>query len=158
MLNELNRFAAHQITGEFATNLVAIYDPENSSLSYSSAGHLPALLRRAATGEGVQLAEASGPMLGPFDATVYVQSTVPVRPCDVLIMYTDGLVEHHDGNLRTGISPLAEVVAAWPPEALLDCESLAQAVAPAPHADDLCLLVVRFGASDGSRRSAQRVL
>lgn len=158
VLNELNRFAAHQIRGEFATNMVAIFDPEYSSLSYSSAGHPPALLRQVATGEIVRLDEATGPMLGPFEETVYVQSTVSVEPGDVLIMYTDGLVEHHDGNLRTGIAHLELVVGAWPPEALLDCESLARDVAPAPYADDLCLLVVRFGASDGSRGTAQRVL
>ncbi len=145
VLNELNRFAAHQIRGEFATNLVAIFDPVSSSLSYSSAGHPPALLRRADSGDVVQLAEATGPMLGPFDDTIYVQSTVPVGPGDVLVMYTDGLVEHHDGNLRTGIAHLEKVVGAWPPEALLDCAALAQDVAPAPYADDLCLLVVRFG-------------
>ena len=155
VLNELNRFAAHQITGEFATNLVAIYDPEYSSLSYSSAGHPPALLRRAATGEVVHLTEASGPMLGPFDDIVYLQSTAPVEPGDVLVMYTDGLVEHHDGNVRTGISHLADVIAAWPPEALLDCESLVRAVAPAPHADDLCLLVVRFGPARVQERSGR---
>ncbi len=150
VLNELNRFAAHQIRGEFATNMVAIFDPEFSSLSYSSAGHPPALLRRGATGEVVRLTEANGPMLGPFDDTVYVQSTVPVGTGDVLIMYTDGLVEHHDGNLRTGIAHLENVIAAWPPEALLDCEALACEVAPAPYTDDLCLLVVRFGASNGN--------
>ena len=147
ILNELNRFAGHQIRGEFATNLVAIFDPEHSSLSYSSAGHPPALLRRVATGEVVWLTEASGLMLGPFSDTVYVQSTVPVETGDVLIMYTDGLVEHDDENLRAGIAHLEQVVAAWPPEALLDCEPLAQEVAPAPYTDDLCLLVVRFGAS-----------
>jgi hypothetical protein len=145
VLNELNRFAAHQIRGEFATNMVAIFDPQYASLSYSSAGHPPALLRRAATGEILRLSEANGPMLGPFEDTVYVQSTVSVDPGDVLIMYTDGLVEHYDGNLRGGIAHLENVVAAWPPEALLDCEALAREVAPAPYADDLCLLVVRFG-------------
>ena len=150
VLNELNRFAAHQIQGEFATSLVAIFDPRYSSLSYSSAGHPPALLRRAATGEVLQLAEANGPMLGPFGDTIYIQGTVPVDRGDVLIMYTDGLVEHYDGNLRTGIDHLAEVVGAWPPQALLDCEALARDVAPAPYTDDLCLLVVRFGADDGN--------
>jgi integral membrane sensor domain MASE1 len=145
VLNELNRFAAHQIRGEFATNLVAVFDPEYSSLSYSSAGHPPALLRRAATGEILRLDEANGPMLGPFEETVYVQSTVSVEPGDVLIMYTDGLVEHHDGNLRAGIAHLEYVIAAWPPEALLDCEALVREVAPAPHTDDLCVLGVRFG-------------
>ena len=146
VLAELNRFAAHQIRGEFATNLVAIFDPQDSSLSYSSAGHLPAILRRAATGEVVRLSEASGPIMGPFADSVYVQSTVAVEPGDVLVMYTDGLVEHFDEDLQTGIAHLEQVIAAWPPEALLDCEALARDVAPASHDDDLCLLIARFGA------------
>lgn len=145
VLNDLNHFAAQQIRGEFATNFVAIFDPVFSSLSYSSAGHLPALLRRSATGEVLALSEASGPMLGPFGDTVYVQSTVSVDPGDILVMYTDGLVEHHDEDLRTGLAHLQDVVAAWPPEALLDCAALVRDVAPAPHTDDICLLVVRFG-------------
>lgn len=146
ILTQLNRFAATQIRGEFATNLVVIADPDTDSLSYSSAGHLPALLRRAATGEVIQLGGASGPMLGPFDDSDYVSETVTVAPGDVLIMYTDGLVEHLGIDLRAGLSHLEKVVAAWPPEALLDCEALAEQVAPSPHTDDLCLLVVRFGA------------
>lgn len=148
ILAELNRFAAHQIAGDFATNLVAIFDPHQSTLSYSSAGHLPALLRRAATGEVIRLSDASGPMLGPFDDSVYVESAVAVEPGDVLVMYTDGLVEHYDEDLQAGIAHLQNVITAWPPEALLDCEALARDVAPAPHGDDLCLLIARFGNVD----------
>lgn len=150
VLTELNHFAASQIEGEFATNLIAIFDPEHSSLSYSSAGHLPALLRRAATGEVLQLTDATGPMLGPFDDAVYVQATVAVEPGDVLAMYTDGLVEHYDEDLRAGIAHLQHVLEAWPPEALLDCEALARDVAPDTHDDDLSLLLVRFGAAEGN--------
>ncbi len=145
ILTELNRFATHQIRGEFASTLVAIFDPLTNSLTYSSAGHLPALLRRDQTGEVIRLAHSQGPLLGPFDDAVYVQCSVSVRPGDVLVMYTDGLVEHHDEDLRAGISHLEHVLEAWPPAALLDCEALAQDVAPAPHDDDLCLLMVRFG-------------
>ena len=148
VLAELNIFAAHQIQGEFATSMVAIFDPRDSSLSYCSAGHLPALLRRAETGEVIRLSDASGPMLGPFDDSVYVESAVAVEPGDVLVMYTDGLVEHYDEDLKTGIAHLENVIAAWPPEALLDCEALSRDVAPAPHDDDLCLLIARFGNVD----------
>jgi integral membrane sensor domain MASE1 len=144
MLTEMNRFASRQIRGEFATSLVGIFDPDSGTLTYSSAGHLPALLRRADTGEVVRLTGALGSMLGPFEDSVYEQEQVAVRPDDVLVMYTDGLVEHYDGDPRTGIAHLEQVIAMWPPEALLDCEALAQQVAPAPRADDLCLLVVRF--------------
>jgi integral membrane sensor domain MASE1 len=150
VLTEMNHFAASQIDGDFATNLIAIYDPEHSSLSYSSAGHPPPLLRRAATGEVILLTGSAGPMLGPFDDTVYVHSTVAIEPGDVLLMYTDGLVEHRDTDLNTGIEHLQRVVEAWPPAALLDCEALARDVAPDTHDDDLCLLVVRFRTGEDS--------
>ncbi|MGV0991242.1 MAG: SpoIIE family protein phosphatase [Mycobacterium sp.] len=149
VLTELNRFATHQLRGEFASTLVMVFDPLSSTLTYSSAGHLPALLRRTTTGEVIRLAHAQGSLLGPFDDSVYVQCTVSVVPGDVLVMYTDGLVEHHDEGLRAGISHLEQVIEAWPPDALLDCDALAQDVAPAPHEDDLCLLVVRFGTGPG---------
>ncbi len=146
ILSELNRFAAHQIRGEFATNLVAIVDSTHNVLSYSSAGHLPALLRRAQSGDVVRLSAASGLMIGPFEDSAYVQESVSVRPGDVLLMYTDGLVEHHDKGLMAGIAHLEQILAAWPPEALLDCEALAGEMVHAPYEDDICLLVVKFGA------------
>lgn len=61
-------------------------------------------------------------------------------------MYTDGLVEHYGEDLRSGIAHLEDVLGAWPPEALLDCESLVEQVAPSPHDDDICVLAVRFEA------------
>ena len=152
ILTELNRFATNQIRGEFASNLVVVFDPLTHSITYSSAGHLPALLRRAATGEVIRLAQAQGPLLGPFEDAVYVQCSVAVDPGDVLVMYTDGLVEHHDEDLRAGIAHLEHVLSAWPPGALLDCESLARDVAPAPHDDDLCLVMVRFGTGPDAPR------
>jgi integral membrane sensor domain MASE1 len=144
ILSELNRFAARQIRGEFATNLVAIFDSAHNSLAYSSAGHLPALLRRAQTGDVVRLSAASGLMIGPFEDSAYVQESVPVQPGDVLMMYTDGLVEHHSGGLMAGIAHLEQVLAAWLPEALLDCEAVAAEMVHAPYEDDICLLVVKF--------------
>ena len=144
VLTELNRFAGFQIRGEFATNLVALFDARRRSLSYCSAGHPPALLRRAGTGEVIRLSGRSGPVLGPFEDAVFADTTVQVDPGDVLVMYTDGLVEHLDENVEAGIEHLEAVIAAWPPEALLDCEALAADVAPAPHSDDLCVLITRF--------------
>ena len=79
ILAALNRFAAHQIGGEFATNLVAIYDPADRVV-LQFGGHLPALLRRADTGEVVRLSDTSGPMLGPFDDATFADHVVPVAP------------------------------------------------------------------------------
>lgn len=147
LLAQLDRFASRVSRAEFATSAVAIFDPLTAELSYSSAGHPPPILRRAATGEVVRLADAGGPVLGLLEEAGYQQGRVHVAGGDVLVMYTDGLVEHHDEDVRVGIEHLERVVANWPPEALLDCESLAEDVAPSPHTDDLCVVVVRFGAA-----------
>lgn len=147
ILTELNRFAEHQIAGEFASTLVVIFDPDEGTLSYSSAGHLPALLRKARSGEVIRLSDASGPLLGPFEDAGYEHASLLVEDDDVLVMYTDGLVEHYDADLNTGIGHLEKVIENFPPAALLDCEALARDVAPDIHLDDLCLLIVRFGSA-----------
>lgn len=146
LLSEMNRFAVSQLRGEFATSFVAIFDPHAGALSYSSAGHLPTLLRRAGTGEVVLLDDAAGPILGLFADSIYEESTVSVGPGDVIVMYTDGLVEYYDERIDVGIAHLEEIIAQWPPEALLDGEALAETVAPAPQGDDVSLLIARVGA------------
>ena len=153
LLADLNRFTADVGRGEFATMVAAVFDPESGLLSYSSAGHPPPLLRRGGSGEVIRLADANGPVLGPFEDSVYSEGTVAVHPGDVLVLYSDGLVEHRGQNVQTGIAHLERVIASWSPNALLDCEALADHVAPSPHADDICLLVVRF-AGDRARVSA----
>lgn len=153
LLADLNRFTADVGRGEFATMVAAVFDPESGLLSYSSAGHPPPLLRRGGSGEVIRLDDANGPVLGPFEDSVYSEGTVAVHPGDVLVLYSDGLVEHRGQNVQTGIAHLERVIASWSPNALLDCEALADRVAPSPHADDICLLVVRF-AGDRARVSA----
>ena len=155
MLAELNHFAGGLSQGEFATTLVMVLDPYSGMLVYSSAGHPPALLRRAQTGEVIRLNEAGGPVLGPLHDISYPEATVPVGPDDVLVLCSDGLLEAADRPLDEGIARLEQAAAAWPPDALLDCEALVAAVAPTPLSDDLCLLVVRVQAPE-SFEAAQR--
>lgn len=149
VLSELNSFAASQMRGGFATNLIAVFDPATSLITLSSAGHPPALLRRANTGEVVRLSGALGPVLGPVDDAVYAESAVHVGPGDVLVMYTDGLVEHDPCSLEAGIVRLQQMIASWPSADLLDCEAIAAEAAPSPRLDDVCLLIARFGPSTG---------
>jgi len=145
LLTELNRFAGHATRGEFATSQVTLLDLKTGMLTYGSAGHPPALLRRADTGDVIRLGDASGPVLGPLDDVTYTEATVAIRPGDVLVMYTDGLIEHPHHSIGAGIDHLEGVLASWPPDALLDCDALANDVAPWPHPDDVCLLAVRVG-------------
>lgn len=145
LLGDLNRFTDDVTRGEFATMAVVIVDHRAGSLTYATAGHPPPLLRRASDGRVVCLDAASGPALGPLKKAGYVEKTVAVHPGDVVMLYTDGLVEHPDKVVSAGIGRLSRVLADVPPAKLLDCSWIAGFLAPPPRADDVCLLAVRFG-------------
>lgn len=102
------------------------------------------MLRRAGGGV-IPLADANGPALGPIADAEFPPGRLDVHPGDVLLMYTDGLVEHGGQLVSHGIDRLARTVGDWPVEALLDCKAIAGTLAPPPRIDDVCLLAVRFG-------------
>lgn len=74
---------------------------------YSRAGHLPALHARG--GEVTQLLEAGGPLIG-FGAGPRPTGSLELAPGDVLVYYTDGLIERRDRSLREGLEALGRVV------------------------------------------------
>lgn len=148
ILRELNHFSAHVSRAEFATAIVAVLDRDAGTLTYGSAGHPPALLRRA-DGEVLRLDRANGPVLGALGDVSYPGATVTLSPGDIVIMYSDGLVEHAGSGVGAGIARLERVVASTPEAALLDCESLVAEIAPSPHPDDVCLLVVQITGDAG---------
>ena len=144
MLADLNSYTENVIRSEFVTMVSAVFDHTAGVLTYSSAGHPPAFLRKAETGEVIQLVDVNGPVLGPVNSAHYEDGSIAVGRGDVLVMYTDGLVEGPGLVVSDGISRAAQTVAAWPPEKLLDGKALADHLAPTPRSDDVCVLVVRF--------------
>ncbi|MDR3069278.1 MAG: serine/threonine-protein phosphatase [Cellulomonas sp.] len=114
-------------------------------LAYCRAGHLPPLLRR---GQSVTyLDEGRGPMVGfgqsSRSAAPRTGATIGLQPGDVLVYYTDGLVEHRGRNMRDGLDLLARVVseATGPDAAGIGEEMLSHL---ARHAeDDIAVVVVR---------------
>ncbi|MGN8244668.1 SpoIIE family protein phosphatase [Cellulomonas soli] len=79
------------------------------SLAYSRAGHLPALLVR--DGAVSELDGAGGGLIG-FGREARPTSEVRLQLGDVLIYYTDGLIERRDRGLRDGLDALGRVAAA----------------------------------------------
>jgi len=72
------------------------FDPLRSVLSYINAGHLPPLLmRQTAAGEieTHRLNEGGGPVLGLLPGASYTQVGVQVLPGDLLVVFSDGIVE-----------------------------------------------------------------
>ncbi|HRX51154.1 MAG TPA: SpoIIE family protein phosphatase [Candidatus Krumholzibacteria bacterium] len=75
----------------FATLFLALYDPADRSLRYSSGGHNAPILRRA---DGrCELLEKGGLPIGAFDFSEYEEGLVRCEPGDVVFLYTDGLTE-----------------------------------------------------------------
>ena len=147
LLAELNGFTRHASLGKFATMSVAILDPDEGRLFYGCAGHPPPFLRHAADGEVVRLDEARGPVLGPVQDASYSEASVRIAPGDILVMYTDGLVERLGSDIEMGLARAQRMIAGWDAGHALSqyCEALQETLSPRPRSDDVCIIAVRFG-------------
>lgn len=75
----------------FATLFLAVYDPVERSLRYSSGGHNAPIVRRR---DGrCELLEKGGLPIGAFDFSEYEEGEIRCEPGDVVFLYTDGLTE-----------------------------------------------------------------
>ncbi|MCF6526144.1 SpoIIE family protein phosphatase/ATP-binding protein [Streptomyces sp. JJ36] len=146
--DEAERGEAEGITG--ATCLYAIYDPVGGRCSVARAGHLaPALVRP--DGLVHYLDVPAFPPLGlgslPFEST-----DVHLPEGSRLVLYTDGLVEHRERDLDTGLDLLRDTLAEDPhasPEAI--CRTVFDTMVPAHRRDDIALLVARTRLLDRTR-------
>jgi phosphoserine phosphatase RsbU/P len=91
LVSNLNRqLYANTAPEKYATFYFAMYDEAEHILTYTNAGHLSPLLVR----EGqVSLLEPTGTVVGAFPFAVYQEKTVKLEHGDMLVAYTDGLVE-----------------------------------------------------------------
>jgi sigma-B regulation protein RsbU (phosphoserine phosphatase) len=98
-LNERVREEA-QGTGMFLTAVTLKIENNGSSFEFASAGHNPVFVYRPSEDKFYDL-EASGPPLGMFPGIEYEEEVFSTRPEDLLILYTDGIVEasNHQGEM-----------------------------------------------------------
>ncbi len=81
----------------FVTVFVATIDTFEGKLTYASAGHTPALLRRTGSRQVEQLRATMLP-IGIFDNQDNQSSTVNLQAGDTLVFYTDGITEAQSPN------------------------------------------------------------
>lgn len=86
----------------FATAVHLAIDLKSGSFEIRSAGHPPAAHRSAGTGRWTTY-EGEGPALGLLDGVDFPAATGLLRPGDVLMLYTDGLVETRTRDISSGI-------------------------------------------------------
>ena len=77
-------------SARYATAFVADFDPATRRLTYSNAGHLPALVIR---GDQTFQCDKGGVPIGLFQGVTYETGALTLAPGDLLALYTDGVSE-----------------------------------------------------------------
>jgi sigma-B regulation protein RsbU (phosphoserine phosphatase) len=75
---------------KYATFYFALYDEALHTLTYTNAGHLAPMLLH---GSDLRMLDSTGTVVGAFPVAVYEEKTVTLEHGDVLLAYTDGIVE-----------------------------------------------------------------
>lgn len=91
MVSRLNKLLyANTSPEKYATFYFALYDEKTHALMYTNAGHLqPILLRKGVP----ELLEVTGTVVGAFPFALYEERTIQLASGDVLVAYTDGMIE-----------------------------------------------------------------
>src|SRR5690349_3383756 len=150
VMARVNRLVHEATNGDrFITTFYGLVDVENKRLMYINAGHNPPLLLRE---DGTsELLSHGGLPLGAFEDARYSESVAELREGDVLVLYTDGVVEA--GNAQDemfGLPRLEQIVRANESERAY---TIVQAVISAVHdyafdaegpEDDLTVMVIKM--------------
>ncbi len=160
LVASLNRYAcAHSLGGlRFTTAFLAECDPVTHALRYVNAGHNAPALRRASG--SIERLEAGGLPLGIFVDAAYASGSSTLGAGDVLVIFTDGLVEAvNEAGDEYGEPRLLERINALAGESAVDTLKHVMAdvdsfVGDARQHDDITCLVFRAVASDESQVGA----
>ncbi|HVT15518.1 MAG TPA: PP2C family protein-serine/threonine phosphatase [Thermoanaerobaculia bacterium] len=134
----------------YITLLCAVIDREAGMLTLSNAGHPPLLHHSAATGRCDEVGKGAPPLGGFLDAR-YEQEERPVGAGDLLVLYTDGLIEacnsqglaYGDERLRRAVQRAAD---GRPAREVRDniLSDLANFRGNAEQDDDITLVIARL--------------
>jgi serine phosphatase RsbU (regulator of sigma subunit) len=132
----------------FITVFCARYDPATRELTFANGGHNPPLLWRAAEKQIAEL-DSDGMIVGILNNVQYEERTVTLGPGDVLVLYTDGVIEARSpegeqlGEDR--LQALLTEYNALPPHALAEqvYEAVNQHMQGTAQQDDITLLVLK---------------
>ena len=151
VLGRINRRLCDRYTlgsGSFVTAFYAIYDPTERRLTYSCAGHNPPRVRRDGENEFDPLDNAQGLPLGVLRDEQYETRAVFLGGGDLLVLYTDGIIEARDPkDVLYGTARLDAVVGQAPgsPDELIKriLMSVSKFTHQAPQEDDRTVLILQ---------------
>jgi sigma-B regulation protein RsbU (phosphoserine phosphatase) len=148
LMQRVNRSLRRRgIEGLFCTLAYALFDFQERSLRLANSGLPHPFHYRAATMQAAPL-DVSGLPLGTFDGVTYDEVSVALAAGDVVVFYTDGLIEARQGReeygperLSRGLEAHASLPAPELGERLLT--EIGDFLGDANPADDVTLIVVK---------------
>jgi serine phosphatase RsbU (regulator of sigma subunit) len=134
-LNDL----VHHVDPEHTASVVAGYfDPPTRVLTWAQAGHPPPVLVRGS--QAIALSQPDGVLLGAGHSR-YEAASLALQAGDLLLLYSDGLIERRDRSLEEGIAALTSAAAGISdPEVVI--ASVLDTIGSAAE-DDTCLVALR---------------
>ncbi|GAA2668485.1 hypothetical protein GCM10010412_046500 [Nonomuraea recticatena] len=141
LLSWLNELVMHRLHDTTATALIGHLDTTTNVFTWGQAGHLAPILVRDGTAK--QLDSPRGVLLGAVGEQPYELASIELRPDDLLLLFTDGLVERRTRDLDEGLALALSAARELP---VYDLDSgldrlVASIGGPNPE-DDACLLAV----------------
>jgi serine phosphatase RsbU (regulator of sigma subunit) len=134
-LNDLVRHVAPEHT---ASVIAGYFDPASRTLTWAQAGHPPPVLVRDSW--ALPLDPPPGILLGAGNQE-YVAATLALAPGDLLLLYSDGLIERRDRSVDAGVATLAAAVRGIAdPERAID--AALRALGSTDLEDDTCLVAL----------------
>jgi hypothetical protein len=148
-LNRVNEALCRRaIEGRFATMAYVVLDP-GGMLTSCSAGHNPAVLLRA--NGSMERPDRGGLVLGAFVTARYEEEAIALETGDTLVLFSDGVTDaENPAGDQYGEERLLEALAGSDrrsPDEILDrvLASVRAFAAEQPPADDVTVLVIRYG-------------
>jgi serine phosphatase RsbU (regulator of sigma subunit)/anti-sigma regulatory factor (Ser/Thr protein kinase)/ABC-type transporter Mla MlaB component len=154
VLRRADTFAARTPALRAATLVLAVLDPADGTLQYTTCGHPPPLIVAA---DGSRSAFLDGTGTGPLGTgSAPVLATTTLRPGELVLLYSDGLIERPNRTVSEAMAELATVAADTVANRALP------AGGPGTPAERVCQLTVelltRTGyADDVTTLAAQRI-
>jgi PAS domain S-box-containing protein len=147
LLGALERFGRRHDVGETATLVYAELDLSTAELRYACAGHPPPALLDPDDAPELLWQGRSRPLGVDGPAEQRPEGHRRLAVGSTVVLYTDGLIED---RARPGEDGLVRLVSAMHGRALEPVDALAaglaDALAPSPRADDVCVLTARLTA------------
>ncbi|HJP65100.1 MAG TPA: SpoIIE family protein phosphatase, partial [Actinomycetota bacterium] len=142
VLDRVNELIRTLPSGEMATAIYLVFDPDSGVARLANAGHPPPL----SLADDGRTAFVEGGLAPPLGAAAqgdtYRQTAVTLGPGSTLLLYTDGLVEERGVPFERGLERLRAAVA---PGGDLEglCDRVLASLPAGDRADDVAILALR---------------